>query len=144
MWDKAMRQKTDNRATHSWLYQRKWGIVQAKLQKITTRILTIIWVKKKFINYTIIYTTYFDTVFDTVFLFFDTEKTLLEKLIKKLCQTKKRLYAFKIKGYSLLILVLVVGVEPTRCCHLGILSPVRLPFRHTSIYYCRVFCVFFK
>ena len=34
-------------------------------------------------------------------------------------------------------LVLVVGVEPTRCCHLRILSPVRLPFRHTSILNCR-------
>ena len=29
-----------------------------------------------------------------------------------------------------------MGVEPTRCCHLGILSPVRLPFRHTSICDC--------
>ena len=29
-------------------------------------------------------------------------------------------------------MVLVVGVEPTRCCHQRILSPSRLPFRHTS------------
>lgn len=31
------------------------------------------------------------------------------------------------------LLVLVVGVEPTRPFELRILSPVRLPFRHTSI-----------
>ena len=30
------------------------------------------------------------------------------------------------------LMVLVVGVEPTRPFELGILSPVRLPFRHTS------------
>ena len=30
-------------------------------------------------------------------------------------------------------LVPVVGLEPTRCLHLRILSPVRLPFRHTGI-----------
>ena len=30
-------------------------------------------------------------------------------------------------------LVLVVGLEPTRPCELRILSPVRLPFRHTSL-----------
>ena len=30
-------------------------------------------------------------------------------------------------------LVPVVGVEPTRPCELRILSPVRLPFRHTGI-----------
>ena len=36
--------------------------------------------------------------------------------------------------FSLPRLVLVVGVEPTRTFILGILSPVRLPFRHTSIF----------
>ena len=30
-------------------------------------------------------------------------------------------------------MVLVVGLEPTRSCPLRILSPVRLPFRHTSL-----------
>ena len=25
-----------------------------------------------------------------------------------------------------------VGFEPTRCCHRGILSPLRLPFRHSG------------
>ena len=30
-------------------------------------------------------------------------------------------------------MVLMVGLEPTRPFELGILSPVRLPFRHTSI-----------
>ena len=29
----------------------------------------------------------------------------------------------------------VVGLEPTRCCHQRILSPHRLPFRHTGIGY---------
>lgn len=33
------------------------------------------------------------------------------------------------------ILVRVVGVEPTRPFELRILSPVRLPFRHTRIYF---------
>ena len=27
----------------------------------------------------------------------------------------------------------VVGLEPTRCCHQRILSPHRLPFRHTGV-----------
>ena len=40
--------------------------------------------------------------------------------------------------YSIILyLVLVVGVEPTRPFELRILSPVRLPFRHTSIYFKR-------
>ena len=30
-------------------------------------------------------------------------------------------------------LVPVVGLEPTRCCHQRILSPHRLPFRHTGV-----------
>ena len=30
-------------------------------------------------------------------------------------------------------MVPVEGVEPSRCSHLGILSPMRLPFRHTGI-----------
>ena len=30
------------------------------------------------------------------------------------------------------VLVPVVGLEPTRCCHQRILSPHRLPFRHTG------------
>ena len=34
---------------------------------------------------------------------------------------------------KLSLLVPVVGVEPTRPCELRILSPVRLPFRHTGI-----------
>ena len=37
------------------------------------------------------------------------------------------------KIQHLLLMVLVVGLEPTRPCELRILSPVRLPFRHTSI-----------
>ena len=40
-------------------------------------------------------------------------------------------------------MVLVVGVEPTRCCHLRILSPVRLPFRHTSIFFVCVIFTFY-
>ena len=32
----------------------------------------------------------------------------------------------------LFVLVPVVGVEPTWCCHRTILSRVRLPFRHTG------------
>ena len=31
-----------------------------------------------------------------------------------------------------LVLVLVAGLEPARYCYRGILSPLRLPFRHTS------------
>ena len=27
----------------------------------------------------------------------------------------------------------VAGLEPARCCHQGILSPLRLPFRHTGM-----------
>ena len=41
-------------------------------------------------------------------------------------------YVSKPSQRAVFSLVLVVGVEPTRCCQLGILSPVRLPFRHTS------------
>ena len=44
-----------------------------------------------------------------------------------------------------IFLVLVVGLEPTRSCPLRILSPVRLPFRHTSMCcfcfsYIKLFC----
>ena len=28
----------------------------------------------------------------------------------------------------------MAGLEPARCCHRGILSPLRLPFRHIGIY----------
>ena len=31
------------------------------------------------------------------------------------------------------LVVLVAGLEPARPCERGILSPLRLPFRHTSI-----------
>lgn len=31
-------------------------------------------------------------------------------------------------------MVPVVGLEPTRCCHQRILSPHRLPFRHTGLF----------
>lgn len=30
-------------------------------------------------------------------------------------------------------LVPETGVEPVRCCHRGILSPLRLPFRHSGV-----------
>ena len=40
-------------------------------------------------------------------------------------------------SHAVCFMVLVVGVEPTRSCLLRILSPVRLPFRHTSILNCR-------
>ena len=35
--------------------------------------------------------------------------------------------------YRFAIMVPVVGLEPTRCCHQRILSPHRLPFRHTGV-----------
>lgn len=37
-------------------------------------------------------------------------------------------------GLSMDFLVPAVGLEPTRCCHQRILSPPRLPFRHTGLY----------
>ena len=39
----------------------------------------------------------------------------------------------------LFFLVPVVGLEPTRCCHQRILSPHRLPFRHTGLFDLRAF-----
>ena len=39
------------------------------------------------------------------------------------------------------LLVPVVGLEPTRCCHQRILSPHRLPFRHTGLFSLRAFHV---
>ena len=48
----------------------------------------------------------------------------------------------KIKFDIIKKMVLVVGVEPTWSCLRGILSPLRLPFRHTSIYHSRYFNIF--
>ena len=40
----------------------------------------------------------------------------------------------KPRGAGILFTVVpVVGLEPTRCHHRGILNPLRLPFRHTGI-----------
>ncbi len=49
-----------------------------------------------------------------------------------LCQKEKRYMPLKIRHIAFKIVVPVVGVEPTRPCELRILSPVRLPFRHTG------------
>ena len=51
-------------------------------------------------------------------------------IIPKQSQTKKT----RTDRLVFFVLVLVMGVEPIRPFELGILSPVRLPFRHTSIY----------
>ena len=36
---------------------------------------------------------------------------------------------------SRLFLVPLIGLEPIRCRHRGILSPLRLPFRHSGLFY---------
>lgn len=52
------------------------------------------------------------------------------KLVKNKTQITYKLKANKKKDPKV-FLVRVVGLEPTRSCPLRILSPVRLPFRHT-------------
>ena len=61
----------------------------------------------------------------------------LGREMKKQASMRRFLNLFKNKPFQFLLLVLVVGVEPTRPFELRILSPVRLPFRHTSIYFKR-------
>ena len=43
-------------------------------------------------------------------------------------------------GSDYIGLVPVVGLEPTRCRHQRILSPSRLPFHHTGVYFVMIPC----
>lgn len=49
------------------------------------------------------------------------------------CQNKKGSLAQFPKNLFYFFMMLVKGLEPPLCCQKRILSPPRLPFRHTSI-----------
>ncbi len=78
-----------------------------------------------FVNKIVLYDGYFDIYFNSSD---DESKNIKLENAEDYTEIEKEQ-----SGSDCSPLVLVVGVEPTRPCELRILSPVRLPFRHTSI-----------
>ncbi len=78
-----------------------------------------------FVNKIVLYDGYFDIYFNSSD---DESKNIKLENVEDYTEIEKEQ-----SGSDCSRLVLVVGLEPTRCCQHRILSPTRLPFHHTSI-----------